>query len=264
MSQRGLCTDYHWPRCHAIILQAKNCSVCSTPQGRRTTAIGGCWHGLASAIFYRQLPSCLYWNKTVRSLWICCDYKVTVNRVARTDLFPLPPIDNFFCIPGRREDFHKLDLAYAYLQLQLDEASKKPTDSGWWFNQSSLRLWLMSLLFTRSSLRPWLMTLLILLKFTMNSHLRPWQVTYFAQLPQYPRHKREQLADILSLSFISLLLVRGREFQLKNTEILITVQRYKLLLSFLYTLYCSFHFIWCAYPTVMRLCAILVRWLLVQ
>ena len=53
-----------------------------------------------------------------------------MNRVARTDLFPLPPIDNFFCIPGRREDFHKLDLAYAYLQLQLDEASKKPTDSG--------------------------------------------------------------------------------------------------------------------------------------
>ena len=59
------------------------------------------------------------------SLRICGDYKVTVNRAAKTDCFPLPRIDDLFASLSGGKAFSKLDLAHAYQQLQLDEDSKK-------------------------------------------------------------------------------------------------------------------------------------------
>ena len=59
------------------------------------------------------------------SLRICGDYKVTVNRAAKTDCFPLPRIDDLFASLAGGKAFSKLDLAHAYQQLQLDEESKK-------------------------------------------------------------------------------------------------------------------------------------------
>ena len=59
------------------------------------------------------------------SLRICGDYKVTVNRAAKTDYFPLPRIDDLFASLAGGKAFSKLDLAHAYQQLELDDESKK-------------------------------------------------------------------------------------------------------------------------------------------
>ena len=59
------------------------------------------------------------------SMRICGDYKITVNRAAKTDPFPLPRIDDLFASLDGGKTFSKLDLAHAYQQLELDEESRK-------------------------------------------------------------------------------------------------------------------------------------------
>ena len=59
------------------------------------------------------------------SVRICGDYKVTVNRAAKTDSFPLPRIDDLFASLAGGQTFSKLDLAHAYQQIELDDESKK-------------------------------------------------------------------------------------------------------------------------------------------
>ena len=63
-------------------------------------------------------------DNTVR---LCGDYKVTINPVAVTDSYPLPHIDDLFSKLAGGTVFSKLDLASAYLQVPLDEASRKLT-----------------------------------------------------------------------------------------------------------------------------------------
>eukprot|EP00731_Ephydatia_muelleri_P005042 Em0002g1218a len=59
------------------------------------------------------------------SIRICGDYKVTINRVANVESYPLPRIDDLLAGLEKGKVFSKLDLAHAYLQLQLDEESRK-------------------------------------------------------------------------------------------------------------------------------------------
>ena len=56
---------------------------------------------------------------------ICGDYKVTVNKAAKPDSYPLPRIDDMFTALTGGKQFTKLDLAHAYQQIGLDDASKK-------------------------------------------------------------------------------------------------------------------------------------------
>ena len=56
---------------------------------------------------------------------ICGDYKHTVNQAAKIDSFPLPKISNLFASLAGGRTFSKLNLANAYLQIPLDEASQK-------------------------------------------------------------------------------------------------------------------------------------------
>ena len=56
---------------------------------------------------------------------LCGDYKVTVNKVALPDSYPLPRIEDMFAMLGKGEKFSKLDLAHAYQQVPLDEKSKE-------------------------------------------------------------------------------------------------------------------------------------------
>ena len=53
------------------------------------------------------------------------DYKVTVNKYAKTEEYPLPRIEDLFaaCLGG--QEFTKLDLANAYLQLPLEDKSRQ-------------------------------------------------------------------------------------------------------------------------------------------
>ena len=55
---------------------------------------------------------------------ICGDYKLTVNRAAKVDSYPLPRVEDLLASLAGGETFSKLDLAHAYLQLLLDDNSK--------------------------------------------------------------------------------------------------------------------------------------------
>ena len=56
---------------------------------------------------------------------ICSDFKLTVNKVAKLDTYPLPKIDDLFSQLADGKHFSKLDLAHAYLQIALDDESKQ-------------------------------------------------------------------------------------------------------------------------------------------
>ena len=58
------------------------------------------------------------------SVRICGDYKVTVNRALKSEVYPLPRIDELFTALAGGEHFSKLDLSHAYQQLVLDDESR--------------------------------------------------------------------------------------------------------------------------------------------
>lgn len=59
------------------------------------------------------------------SIRLCGDYKMTINCVANVDSYPLPRIDDLLASVTGAKVFSKLDLSHAYLQLPLEEGSKK-------------------------------------------------------------------------------------------------------------------------------------------
>ena len=56
---------------------------------------------------------------------ICGDYKLTVNRAAKIDTYPIPRIDDLFAALAGGKAFSKLDLAHAYQQVPLEETARK-------------------------------------------------------------------------------------------------------------------------------------------
>lgn len=54
---------------------------------------------------------------------ICGDYKITVNRAAKIDKYPIPRIEELFASLAGGKSFTKLDLSHAYLQIPLEEDS---------------------------------------------------------------------------------------------------------------------------------------------
>ena len=56
---------------------------------------------------------------------ICGDFKQTINKVAKLDRYPIPRVQDLFAKIGGGKTFTKLDLSQAYLQVPLDEESKK-------------------------------------------------------------------------------------------------------------------------------------------
>ncbi len=65
--------------------------------------------------------------KANQSVRICGDYKLTVNQVAKPDIYPIPRIEDLFASLSGGKTFTKLDLSNAYQQLVLDEPSRKLT-----------------------------------------------------------------------------------------------------------------------------------------
>ena len=59
------------------------------------------------------------------SVRLCGDYKVTVNKAAKQDRYPIPRIEDLFSSLSGGKEFSKLDLSHAYQQVQLDEASRQ-------------------------------------------------------------------------------------------------------------------------------------------
>lgn len=56
---------------------------------------------------------------------ICGDYKLTVNRAAKLEVYPLPRIEDIFASLAGGKTFSKLDLSHAYQQLVLDDQSRE-------------------------------------------------------------------------------------------------------------------------------------------
>ena len=56
---------------------------------------------------------------------ICGDYKVTVNRLAKLDKYPIPRIEELFASLAGGKAFTKLDLLHAYLQIPLAPESQE-------------------------------------------------------------------------------------------------------------------------------------------
>eukprot|EP00731_Ephydatia_muelleri_P037580 Em0512g2a len=65
--------------------------------------------------------------KPDQSIRICGDFRLTVNQALalETERYPLPKIEDILASLAGGERFTKLDLSKAYLQVQLDEASRK-------------------------------------------------------------------------------------------------------------------------------------------
>ena len=58
---------------------------------------------------------------------ICGDYRLTVNKAAKTDAYPLPHIEDLFAYLTKGQLFTILDLAHAYQQVPLDKDSQLVT-----------------------------------------------------------------------------------------------------------------------------------------
>ena len=55
---------------------------------------------------------------------ICGDYKLTVNKVSKTEIYPLPLVEDLLAKLAGGVVFTKLDLSHAYQQLELSEESR--------------------------------------------------------------------------------------------------------------------------------------------
>ena len=59
------------------------------------------------------------------SVWICGDFKQTINPVSKLDKYPIPKVEDLFATLSGGRVFSKIDLSQAYQQLPLDEESQK-------------------------------------------------------------------------------------------------------------------------------------------
>lgn len=64
-------------------------------------------------------------NKKDGSGRLCGDFKVTLNSQLCVDKYPVPRIEDLFASLAGGQHFSKLDLANAYLQMEVEEESKK-------------------------------------------------------------------------------------------------------------------------------------------
>ena len=65
--------------------------------------------------------------KSDGSVRLCGDYKLTANKAARVDTYPIPSLHDLFSSLAGGVVFSKLDMSQAYAQLCLDDQSKKYT-----------------------------------------------------------------------------------------------------------------------------------------
>ena len=56
---------------------------------------------------------------------LCGDFKQTINPVLQVQQYPYPRIEDIFASLGGGQKFSKIDLQQAYLQMEMEEESKK-------------------------------------------------------------------------------------------------------------------------------------------
>ena len=65
------------------------------------------------------------WKKDKESVRVRGNFKLTVNKVARLDRYPIPRIEDLLAKLAGGKRFSKLDMSQAYQQLLLDESSRQ-------------------------------------------------------------------------------------------------------------------------------------------
>ena len=60
-----------------------------------------------------------------KSVRICGDFSLTVNRVSKLDKYPIPKIEDLFAQLSGGKRYTKLDMSQAYQQIVLDKDSRK-------------------------------------------------------------------------------------------------------------------------------------------
>ena len=56
---------------------------------------------------------------------VCGDYKLTANKVSKTEMYPLPKIEELFASLFGGQTFSKLDLSHGYLQVPIEKESQR-------------------------------------------------------------------------------------------------------------------------------------------
>ena len=79
--------------------------------------------GIISPVEYSQWASGVV--EVAKDVRLCGDYKVTINPVLREDKYPLPRIEDMFAKMTGGKRFSKIYLKNAYLQMEVEEDSKK-------------------------------------------------------------------------------------------------------------------------------------------
>ena len=64
-------------------------------------------------------------KKDRSGVWICGDFRQTVNPISRLDRYPIPRVEDLLATLAKGESFSKIDLSHAYQQLSLDEESRQ-------------------------------------------------------------------------------------------------------------------------------------------
>ena len=60
-----------------------------------------------------------------QSVCTCGDFKQTINPVSKLDRYPIPKVEDLFAKLSKGKRYTKLDLSQAYLQVPIDEETKK-------------------------------------------------------------------------------------------------------------------------------------------
>ena len=60
-----------------------------------------------------------------KSVRICGDFRLTVNRATKLDRYPIPKVEDLFAKLAGGQMFTKLDLSQAYQQIELEDSSKE-------------------------------------------------------------------------------------------------------------------------------------------
>ena len=67
----------------------------------------------------------VYVLKPDGKVWICGDYRLTINRTVKPDAYPLPRVKDLFATLAGGKCFTKLELPHAYSQIPFSGASKQ-------------------------------------------------------------------------------------------------------------------------------------------
>ncbi len=59
-----------------------------------------------------------------KTLRVCGDFKLTVNKASKLDKYPIPKIEDLFAQLAGGKSFTQLDMSQAYKQIVLEESSQ--------------------------------------------------------------------------------------------------------------------------------------------